>query len=114
MLWRLDRPETLLRLHEEAADAPPVLSAAGEVLGFSAGRAPGGMAKAKCGAAECRHARECFTHALGGLARGAAEASQGGVLESRTAICLAVAPLVLDTADAGGWARLQGTSSAFG
>ena len=45
VLWRLDRPETLA-LAERGADSAAVVSAAGKVLGFPAGRAPGGMAQA--------------------------------------------------------------------
>ena len=105
------RPRRNARDRRRRADPPAVVSAAGKVLGISAGAAawPSGF-----GPTSIRP--NALTLATAGLMLSAAAliaaGATGWLAQLAIAFALALA-LVLDTAD-GRLARLQGTSSAFG
>ena len=109
VLWRLDRPESL-STRRSRADAAAIVSAAGQVLGFSPGRAAGGVA---CPTSVRPNALTLASAGLDALGGGDRRWRVLG-LDRPVAVALSLAlALVLDTAD-GRLARLQGTSSAFG
>ena len=109
VLWRLDRPESLLTADEELTRRL-TYQPLGKYWAFPLARAAGGWL---CPTSVRPNHLTLAAAALMLSAAGLIAAGAGGWLErSIVALALALA-LVLDTAD-GRLARLQGTSSAFG